>query len=65
MSTARWMGRKPALSPEQIREVRRIADARASLPSDRELAEEFGVRLSTLRAYRRGLIPKRYQRSGE
>ena len=45
---------------EQVRELREVQLARARLPSDRQLAERFGVKLNTVRSYLRGSLPKRY-----
>jgi DNA-binding CsgD family transcriptional regulator len=54
-----WVGRPPRLTPQQLEELRAIAQARKALPSNAELAKRFNVSTRTVISYLR-CPPKRF-----
>ena len=60
MSGRPWQGREPSLTPQQAERLRSIGEQRQSLPSNRQLAREFGISPATVNSYLRGRLPKRY-----
>lgn len=56
-----WLGRRPKLTEDQLREIREIVRGRDQYPSNNELARRYGVRPETIANYASGRGPKRYR----
>ena len=48
MTSARKIGRPTKMTAEAIQECRRVKEARSLLPTNRELAQRFGVSLHNI-----------------
>ena len=55
-----WKGKPPKASREQVAYIRAIYAARAAIPTNRQLADEFGINKRLVEYYGKR-PPKRYE----